>query len=126
MKAYHIEISTNAENDLMEIWSYIAETDLIGNANNLTAKLEKLCQSLFQFPERGRIVPEMRKLGVTEFREIQHNPYRIIYNIWKEKVLIVSVVDGRRALEVLLKEKLLDIRTSPQYQRHLDTVSDDG
>lgn len=107
MKTYSVEITLSAKNDLYDLWSYIAENDHVANANLLIEKLEELCINLFHLPERGHIVPEMKRLDINKFREIHYKSYRIIYEIDEEEVFIVSVIDGRRNLETLLRQKLL-------------------
>lgn len=58
-------------------------------------------------PERGRIPPELERIGIREFREIICNPYRIIYTIMKSQVVVYCILDGRRDLQDLLEERLL-------------------
>ena len=52
-------------------------------------------ERLVDFPESGRVVPE---LGRPELREIIHGAYRIIYRIGDTEVYILTV---RRASQVL-------------------------
>ena len=58
-------------------------------------------------PERGRIPPELERIGIREFRELILKPYRIIYSMAKNQVLVYCVLDGRRDLQDLLEERLL-------------------
>jgi len=58
-------------------------------------------------PTRGRIVPELKRHGVTGFRELIERPWRMIYFIKGKRVSVVSVLDGRRQLEDLLLERFL-------------------
>jgi toxin ParE1/3/4 len=109
LKRHKIEISHLAEKDLEEIWLYIAENDHYEQADNLLTKLETLCASLSHLPERGHNLPEMQKLGITEFREIHYKPYRIIYEIQKHTVYILTIIDGRRDIEETLRKRLLHL-----------------
>ncbi|MFZ2404422.1 MAG: type II toxin-antitoxin system RelE/ParE family toxin [Methylobacter sp.] len=59
---------------------------------------------LEQFPESGRIPPE---LGHSKYREIIVDPCRILYRIAQDKVYIVYVMRGERQL----RKYLLDDRT---------------
>lgn len=107
MKSHHLFITQSAKNDLKDIWAYAANNDSVNSANKIINKLENHCSRLMQLPERGRIVPEMRLLGINHFREIQCNPYRIIYEIKSDKILILSILDGRRNLDESLRTRLL-------------------
>lgn len=48
-----LEISVDAENDLLDIWSYIAEDQPI-NADRFLDKLDEKALKLAEFPELGR------------------------------------------------------------------------
>ena len=48
---------------------------------------------LAQFPESGRVVPEV---GREEIREVFHGEYRIIYKVEARRVAILTVRHGRR------------------------------
>jgi toxin ParE1/3/4 len=79
------------------------------------AILEKFIQardSLRLLPDRGRIPPELKRVNILSYREIQLHPYRIIYRIYDgaHAVHIHIVADGRRNFTELLKERLLGQR----------------
>jgi toxin ParE1/3/4 len=52
-------------------------------------------------------VPELREIGVTEYREVVRKPYRIVYFTVGRQVYVVAILDGRRDLEDLLARRLL-------------------
>ena len=54
-------------------------------------------EPLLDFPQMGRVVPE----GDGRQREIAVGPYRIIYRVEGEAILIVTVVHGARDLVAL-------------------------
>jgi toxin ParE1/3/4 len=58
-------------------------------------------------PERGRIPPELERVGVREFREIVFKPYHIIYSAVESQVFIYCILDGRRDPQDLSEERLL-------------------
>lgn len=43
------------------------------------SRLESRCQALTVFPERGRIVPELRAVDIFAYRELIEGPWRIVY-----------------------------------------------
>jgi toxin ParE1/3/4 len=63
--------------------------------------------SLEQSPERGRTPPELRPIGDRAWREVQEPPWRIIYRLAGKRVEIHGVLDGRRSLEDILMERML-------------------
>jgi toxin ParE1/3/4 len=107
MKKFNVFIDTNAEDDLFDIYSYIALNDSIERADKIFTTLRNTCFKLRTLPLRGNVPPELFKIGVTEFREIHNNPYRIIYSIASPSVYIHCVLDGRRDVQTILQERLL-------------------
>jgi toxin ParE1/3/4 len=97
----------DAERDIEDIYRYIAEHDSIENAGRVVDALEKLCAKLADFPERGNVPRELRGLGITEYREVHHDPYRIIYRVFERRVVVYCVLDGRRDMQSLLQMRLL-------------------
>ena len=95
-----------AEADLVGIIEYIAE-DSVANAEKVFGTLKEKATSLHQLPERGRIVPELKDHGVTLYRELIVNPWRIIYRISGKNIYILSVLDSRQNVEDILLRRFL-------------------
>ena len=106
MKKHKIQLIIDAENDLFNIYKFIAINDSKSAAEKLINILEDACYSLEEFPNRGHIPFELERIGITEYLEINCKPFRIIYRIIKEKVIIHCIIDGRRDLQELLVERL--------------------
>ena len=102
-----VHIISDAEDDIFDIYRYIAQNDSIGHAEHVFKRLEQTCESLSENPERGHLPPELERIGVAEYREVHFKPYRIIYNIAGREVFIHCVLDGRRDLQELLERRLL-------------------
>jgi len=96
--AYSVEWAASAIDSVVEQAEYIAK-DSPSYAATLIAKTEKAADSLFQFPNRGRIVPEY---GDETIREIFVDRYRLIYRVRQNSVLIAAFVHGARDLAALL------------------------
>ncbi|MBU0728840.1 MAG: type II toxin-antitoxin system RelE/ParE family toxin [Proteobacteria bacterium] len=94
-----------AEEDLTNIILYIAE-DSPTNARVIFNKIKAKASSLTQFPERGRIVPELQEQGLFLYRELIVVPWRIIFRISEKKVYILSVIDSRQNVEDILLKRL--------------------
>lgn len=107
MKKYSVIVDSDAEEDLFEIYAYVAFNDSVERADKLFSELRKTCYKLQSFPLRGNIPPELSEIGVIEFREIRHKPYRVIYSIEGKVVYVHCILDGRRDMQTLLQERLL-------------------
>lgn len=107
MKKYDVLLDTDAEDDLSDIYRYVALNDSIVQADRLFEDIRRTCYSLRISPLRGNVPPELREIGVSEFREIRSKPYRIIYSIKQRTVTVHCILDGRRDMETLLQERLL-------------------
>ena len=103
---YRVYIITDAEDDLLPIFCYVAH-DSPAKADKLLSKLEDACLRLADFPNRGHVPPELERVAVLDYLEIHYKPYRIIYQISSNKVFIHCVLDGRRDLQELLRNRLL-------------------
>ena len=106
-KKYDIVWSIIAENDLKHIIDYIAD-DSPPNALKIFKRIKQKASSLYTFPERGRIVPELRDQGILQYRELVISPWRILYRISDKSVFVLSVLDSRRNIEDLLLKRLTD------------------
>jgi toxin ParE1/3/4 len=102
---YDIIWSNIAENDLKYIVEYIAD-DSPSNALTIFKRIKQKASSLYTFPERGRIIPELRDQGILQYRELVVSPWRIIYRISEKSVFVLSVLDSRRNIEDLLLKRL--------------------
>jgi toxin ParE1/3/4 len=107
MKRFEVLVDVDAEDDLFDIYRYVAFSDSIPQADKLLAHLKRACLSLERLPNRGHIPPELQDIGVSQFREIRFKPYRVFYSIEERRVIIHCVLDGRRDIPTLLEERLL-------------------
>lgn len=104
---YKVFLIYDAEEDIFDIYNYVANHDSPENAEALFENLQKTCLKLESFPERGHIPPELERINVIEFLEIHFKPYRIIYQIRGNGVYIHCILDGRSELQELLQQRLL-------------------
>jgi len=65
------------------------------------------CNTLDQFPDRGRIVPELKAHGILSYRELIISPWRVMYRTSEQKVYVLAVIDSRRNMEDILIERFL-------------------
>lgn len=106
-RRHEVLLTEGAEQDLEDLYDYIAEFDCAANANRVLDRLLEVAQSLAQFPERGAYPKELLELGIRDYRQTSFKPYRIIYRVLDLKVYIHLIVDGRRDMQSLLSRRLL-------------------
>ncbi|MEW5802133.1 MAG: type II toxin-antitoxin system RelE/ParE family toxin [bacterium] len=95
-----------AEDDLAGIIEYIAH-DSPSHARKLLREIQDKGASLYLSPDRGRIIPELQKHGILQYREIIISPWRIAYRIADRNVYILSVLDSRQNVEDILFKRLI-------------------
>jgi toxin ParE1/3/4 len=78
VKRYRVRLAEDAEQDLIDIYRYIADHDSVEKAAYVLDQLESLCSQLAELPERGHVPPELNRIGVTNYREVNFKPYRVI------------------------------------------------
>ena len=101
---YAFRWTPEAEGDAVAMVAFFADPI---NAEKVIVQLGGKADSLQTLPERGRVVPELRTIGVLAYLEVQHKPWRMVYRIQAREVWIMAVIDGRRNLVDLLFERLV-------------------
>ena len=92
-------------------WSYVALGNLIETNKYIASEnpeaARKVINDIFEagnkikaFPEKGRIVPELRRKNI---REVFCYEYRIIYRIESKRIYVLTVLHMKQ----LLKKKLI-------------------
>lgn len=84
--------SPEAIEDIEAIAAYI-ERDSPWYAKAVASKLVETAESIPEYPELGRIVPE---LGDPAIRERLVHRYRVVYRLDDQHVLIAAVIHGRQ------------------------------
>ena len=107
MSSYPVYLLAGAQQDLLELHKYVAVHDSLRKAHGLIENLYHACLMLKTMPDRGRVPPELERIGSKDFKEIILKPYRVIYKRTKNRVLVYCILDGRRDLQDLLEERLL-------------------
>lgn len=105
---HQVYFTREAEKDLMEIYRYIRNSGRPMTAKSLLERIRKTCDRLSEMPQRGRMVPELHRIGVAVYREIIFKIYRIIYEIEpSRRVVIHCILDGRRDIQTVLGQRML-------------------
>jgi len=100
-----ISISESATRDIEAIGLYIAENGDVVTAIRIMTELEDRCNSLCEFAERGNRPKELLAVGIGKYRELHHKRYRIVYEVGSRDVTIHAILDGRRDMETLLRQR---------------------
>lgn len=95
-----------ALNDLDEIFNYIA-SDSIEIAIMQYERIKETAEEIQDFPKKGRIIPELQNENITKFREMIVNPWRMMYRIEENRILILALIEGRRNIEEILMKRQL-------------------
>jgi plasmid stabilization system protein ParE len=106
-KKYEVLWSNVAEKDLIGIIEYIT-VDNPANGLKVFRKIKQKASNLYSFPERGRLIPELRDQGISQYRELVIPPWRMIYRIAEKAVYMLSVFDSRQNIEDILLKRLID------------------
>lgn len=88
--------SQRAVSDLKEISDFISD-DNPEKAREHVAKLTWRMRQAKKFPYSGRIVPEMRQVGI---RELIEGHYRLIYQIAGKIIIVLRVLESHRILKL--------------------------
>jgi len=84
--------SKPAKNDLKKIYDYIAGDSKYYAAKVAQEFVEK-SQRLEEFPQMGRVVPEIESPNI---RELIIYSYRLIYEVSTDRIEILTIVHGRQ------------------------------
>ena len=100
-------LSREAKLDILQIWNYRAEAENLADADGWIVKLEAVVRSLDENPERGHYPPELERVDEYNYREVHCFPYRIIYKVARDEIVVHCVLDGRRDMQALLCRRLV-------------------
>jgi toxin ParE1/3/4 len=102
-----VQLTEDALRDLEDIHEFVATQDGVAQADRLVDGIRSVLVKLAQFPDRGEYPKELAALGIKQFRQVHHKPYRMIYQATAEAVTVMVIVDGRRDMQSLLQRRLL-------------------
>ncbi|HEY2580994.1 MAG TPA: type II toxin-antitoxin system RelE/ParE family toxin [Mucilaginibacter sp.] len=99
MEQITIVLTESAYSDLEDIEKYISQ-DSTAIARKFISKIFDRIDQLHNFPELGKLVPEISNKSI---RELLLKKYRIIYQIVDERnISIVRIVHGSRLRDIEL------------------------
>jgi len=101
METYTVKWTDVAKRDFKEIIDYISQ-DSHANAKQQYLKIRSEAGKLTQFPQKGRVIPELKKQNIEKYGELIITPWRLFYRIELDTVFVLAVIDGRRNIEDIL------------------------
>lgn len=70
----------------------------------------EVAQSLSKLPERSSRPKEWLAVGIKDYRQVFFKPYRLIYRLHGQQVVVYLIAVGRRDMPALLSRRLLGHR----------------
>lgn len=92
-----VDIAESAVRDMEEILDWYSERQVPDVGKKLVLDIITDVGRLLDFPESGRIVPE---LGSGKIRELIRPPFRIVYRVDETRIRIVRVWRSERILKI--------------------------
>jgi toxin ParE1/3/4 len=105
MKPFTVYFSQGARQDLLKIYRYIKNAGRPDTARRLSGQLADACRSLSENPERGHVPAEIEEIGGSFCRQLVVKGYRIVYEIVGKAVVIHGIIDGRRSISEVMRQR---------------------
>lgn len=106
VETFSVKWTNTAQRDFSIILEYIYQ-DSPQNARLVFKSIKLQAQKLDTFPTRGRIIPELRELGVLGYRELIIERWRVMYKIDSKQVYVLAVIDARQNVEDILFHRFI-------------------
>lgn len=100
-----IEWTVAAVLDLEEALAFV-EADDPAAAARVEQRILDAVAGLVTHPMRGRVVPELMRIGMRAYRDVTVAPYRVIYRAAHDTVYVMAVLHGARDIEAVLLRRL--------------------
>lgn len=99
---FAVKFSQKAEEDLEEIWSFIA-ADNPGQATKFVLNLERQVEALGRLPERCPLISENDLLR-GKYRHLICGDYRTIFRVRGKAVYIIRIINSARLFDSAMVE----------------------
>ena len=91
-----------ANEDLLDIWVYIAENVEKENANNFLLSIKKKCEAIAEFPESGRVRYEL----LINLRSFPFKKFVIFYLPLADGIEVLRIVHSSRDISQIFDEMI--------------------
>lgn len=96
-----IQFSPSALDDLRDLLDYYREQGVAETGQRIANELIDATESLADYPQMGRIVPEF---DTPSLRELIRDPYRIVYRLDADCISVIRIWRNERLLLAVEKE----------------------
>lgn len=101
-------LTGDAETDIADTWAFIAENFGESNADAWAAHIEHQCGTLAEFPDMGRVRPELGP-KVRSFPVLSHV---IFYVRDKKRIVVLRILHGARDVDAAFAAAVSDRETN--------------
>jgi plasmid stabilization system protein ParE len=102
-----VVILQSAEIDLKELRIYLIQQFSTQTWQTTYADLKAAIRNLGTQPYSGSIPEEIKKINLSQYRQILSGMNRIIYEIREQTIFVHIIADTRKSLPALLMKRLL-------------------
>ncbi|MGH9561106.1 MAG: type II toxin-antitoxin system RelE/ParE family toxin [Terracidiphilus sp.] len=102
-----VRFTKAARADLEEIYEWIAEHDSPAHADYVLDHLSAAAARIAGLPGSGSRPRELPPGMKADYRQVFFKPYRVIYQVRQNEIVIHLIADGRRNLQMLLLRRLI-------------------
>ncbi|MGO6844149.1 type II toxin-antitoxin system RelE/ParE family toxin [Rhizobium ruizarguesonis] len=104
---HRVLFAEEAERGIEDLYRFIASRDGAETAEHMLTEIESASAEPEEFPARGNIPKELAGIGISEYREPPHKPWRLIYRIMGTDVVVYCALGGRRDMQSFLERRLI-------------------
>lgn len=97
----------SAESDLQDLKSYILHRFDRDTWRTSYGKIKDAVARIRHHPEAGKVLPELERLDMVQYRQVLAGKNRIVYEVRADTAYIHLVCDTRRDLQALLMRRLV-------------------
>lgn len=105
--SHEVLLPPSVVRDIEQIVEQVRRSQSTRRAREVLDQLMAVRDSLAHFPQRGSPPRELLALGLGGYRQIVSPPYRIIYYLSDDRVIVLLIADDRRDMRSLLAQRLL-------------------
>ena len=105
---YEIIWSKDAGDELAEIISFIKYNTGKITARKVYSRIMNEVKRVSENPAGRRIAPLLKEFGINYIHQLNISPWILFYKVEKNRMEIISIIDGRRNLEEILYKKMID------------------
>ena len=92
--------------DLEDLYQRAVEDYRVPQAEQFLRQMAGVARNVTRYPEFSLVPPELRALGLSDYRQVVLKPYRVIYGVQDNRVIVYVVADWRRDLQSLLSRRM--------------------